>query len=92
MSFGKNTKKLGKHGVQYEENKMCIKSDLEKNVTNKHIQRINAIAYSTGHYDAKQQALKIAHKYDKLINTLFDALCDRHADELVDELKEEYEL
>lgn len=69
---------------------MSIKTDLDNNVLNKHRHRIGAVAYSQGHWDAKVEAVAIGQKYDKLIARLFDALCDRHADDLVDELKEEF--
>lgn len=48
--------------------------------------------YKLGHRDARHAAAELALKYDGLIEKLFDALCDRHADDLVDELKEEYGL
>lgn len=70
--------------------KQEIQDDLRDNVKNKHVHRIGAIAYSQGHYDAKIAAIEIVAKYDELIQRLFDALCDRHADDYVDEIKEEY--
>lgn len=48
--------------------------------------------YNCGFYDARDEAANIAEKADELIAKLFDALCDRHADDLVDELKKEYGL
>lgn len=49
-------------------------------------------AYKSGHRDARHVASELTLKYESLIKKLFDALCDRHADDLVDELKEEYGL
>lgn len=54
-------------------------------------------AYHDGHfhdgfYSARDNAAEIAEQADILIAKLFDALCNRHADDLVDELKEEYGL
>lgn len=69
---------------------MSIKGEIEDRVLNKHRYRIGAAAYSQGHWDAKVDMFAIAEKHDKLIARLFDALCDRHADDLVDELKEEF--
>ena len=48
--------------------------------------------YHDGFWTARDNAAEIAEQADELITKLFDALCDRHADELVDELKEEYGL
>lgn len=48
--------------------------------------------FHDGFYTARDAASYIAEKADDLIRKLFDALCDRHADDLVDELKEEYRL
>lgn len=69
---------------------MTIRSEIVDGVLNKHRYRLNATAYSQGHWDAKVEAIAIAEKHDKLIAKLFDALCDRHSDDLVDELKEEF--
>lgn len=46
--------------------------------------------YKLGHRDARHAAAELSLKYERLIEKLFDALCDRHADDLVDELKEEF--
>lgn len=46
--------------------------------------------YKLGHRDARHAAAELSLKYEQLIQKLFDALCDRHADDLVDELKEEF--
>lgn len=62
------------------------------NLPSKHDNRQFAIAYKEGHRDARHAAAELALKYDSLIVKLFDALCNRHADDLVDELKEEYGL
>jgi hypothetical protein len=48
--------------------------------------------YQEGFFDALDEAANIAEKADLLITKLFDALCNRHADDLVDELKEEFGL
>lgn len=48
--------------------------------------------YRDGFYTARDNAAEIAEEADELIVKLFDALCNRHADDLVDELKEEYGL
>lgn len=48
--------------------------------------------YKIGHRDARHQAVEVALKYEGMIEKLFDALCDRHSDELVDELRKEYNL
>lgn len=48
--------------------------------------------YHDGFYQCRDEAARIAEKADELIAKLFDALCNRHADDLVDELKEEYGL
>lgn len=50
------------------------------------------IAYKYGHRDARHQAAELSLKYESLIEKLFDALCDRHADDYVDELRSEYNL
>lgn len=47
-------------------------------------------AYKSGHRDARHVAAELSLKYERLIEKLFDALCDRHADDLVDGLKEEF--
>jgi hypothetical protein len=46
--------------------------------------------YQDGWYECRDYASEIAGQADKLISKLFDALCNRHADDLVDKLKEEY--
>lgn len=46
--------------------------------------------YHDGFYSAQSMAGEIAYQADELVRKLFDALCDRHADDLVDELKEEF--
>lgn len=48
--------------------------------------------YGAGQSDMKDAAIEIASRADELIQRLFDALCDRHGDDLVDELKEEFGL
>lgn len=48
--------------------------------------------YCDGFWSARDNAAEIAEQADILIAKLFDALCNRHADDLVDELKEEYGL
>lgn len=48
--------------------------------------------YHDGFYQARDEAAMVAEKADELITKLFNALRDRHADDLVDELKEEYGL
>jgi len=49
-------------------------------------------SYECGFLTAQEKSLQIMYDADELIDKLFDALCDRHADDLVDELKEEYGL
>lgn len=46
--------------------------------------------YHDGFYHARDEAFDIAYNADRLIEALFDALCDRHADDVVDELKAEF--
>lgn len=48
--------------------------------------------YKIGHRDARHQAAEVSLKYERLIADLFNALCDRHADDLVDDLRKEYNL
>jgi hypothetical protein len=48
--------------------------------------------YMDGFNDAKSNAAVIAQEADKLIKELFNALENRHADDLVDKLKEKYGL
>ena len=48
--------------------------------------------YKIGHRDARHQAAEVSLKYELLIADLFSALCDRHADDLVDDLRKEYNL
>lgn len=48
--------------------------------------------YHDGFYQCRDEAANIAEKADELIAKLFDALENRHADDLVDKLKEEYGL
>jgi hypothetical protein len=55
----------------------------------------NCFSYGDHHdsfYQCRDEAVMIAEKADNLIAKLFNALCDRHADDLVDELKEEFGL
>lgn len=48
--------------------------------------------YKIAHRDARHQAAEVSLKYERLIADLFNALCDRHADHLVDDLRKEYNL
>lgn len=50
------------------------------------------LCYKEGYRDARHEAASLAVKSQALIEELFEALCDRHADDLVDELKEKYNL
>lgn len=48
--------------------------------------------YHEGFYQCRDEAASIAEKADELIAKLFSALENRHADDLVDKLKEEYNI
>lgn len=48
--------------------------------------------YYDGFYQCRDEAVNIARKADHLIAELFTALENRHADDLVDKLKEKYEI
>lgn len=47
-------------------------------------------AFKEGYSEGKVDSVGVVKKYDELIAKLFDALENRHADDLVDKLKEEY--
>ena len=68
---------------------MTIKSDLEDGVVNKHLQRINAVAYSQGHWDAKVSAIEIVEKHDNYINRLEYYICKMAGGDILQEIKEE---
>lgn len=48
--------------------------------------------YKIGHRDARHAAAELSLKYEGFMYALIDALENRHADDLVDELKEKYGL
>jgi len=49
-------------------------------------------AFKDGYSEGKVDSIGVVKRYDELIHKLFEALNNRHADDLVDELKEEYGL
>ena len=49
-------------------------------------------SYCAGFAEAHSQASEIVGKADELIERLLDTLCNRHADDYVDEIREEYGL
>jgi hypothetical protein len=52
----------------------------------------HAIAYKTGHRDARHAAAEMALKKDALIEKLLDALEARNADDYVERIRKEYSL
>lgn len=66
--------------------------NLPTNLMDPYMHQTSERVYKIGHRDARHQAVEVALKYEGLIKKLFDALRDRHADELVYELREEYNL
>lgn len=50
------------------------------------------LCYKIGHRDARHAAAELSLKYEGFMYALIDALENRHADDLVDKLKEKYGL
>lgn len=50
------------------------------------------LVYRMGHRDARHAAAELSLKYENLIERLLEALEQRHADDYVDNIREEFNL